>query len=76
VSRVPEVTGAEVVRALERAGFEQLRQTGSHVIMRHPTERTRRAAVPVHRGKTLPRGTLQAILRGAGLTIDELIALL
>jgi predicted RNA binding protein YcfA (HicA-like mRNA interferase family) len=76
VSRVPEVTGIDVIRALRRAGFEQVRQRGSHVLMRHRTDATRRATVAVHEGKTLPRGTLQAILRGARLTIDELIALL
>lgn len=71
MSRLPEVTGAEVVRALERAGFEQVRHTGSHVLMRHHGDPTRRATVPVHRGKTLPRGTLRAILRGARLSTEE-----
>jgi predicted RNA binding protein YcfA (HicA-like mRNA interferase family) len=76
VSRLPEVTGTDVIRALRRAGFEQVRQKGSHVLMRHRDDVSRRATVPVHKGKTLPRGTLQAILRGARLTVDELIALL
>lgn len=76
MSRLPEVTGTDVIRALRRAGFEQVRQKGSHVLMRHRDDVSRRATVPVHKGKTLPRGTLQAILRGARLTVDELIALL
>ena len=76
MSQAPAVTGAELVRALERAGFERVRQRGSHVSLRHPDAPARRATVPVHRGKTLPRGTLRAILRGAGLTMDELAALL
>lgn len=76
MSRLPELTGLDLIRALKRAGFEQIRQSGSHVILRHTADPTRRAVVPVHPGKTLPRGTLQAILRGARLTPDELRGLL
>ena len=64
--KLPRVEGREVVRALERSGFEVRRQKGSHVHLRRESD-GRRATVPVHSGKTLPPGTLRAILRDAGL---------
>lgn len=76
MSELPQVSGARVVRALERAGFVQLRQSGSHVSLRHQADPTRRATVPVHGGKPVKSGTLRAILRGAGLTVDEFKVLL
>jgi len=44
--------------------------------MRHSSDLTRRASVPVHKGADLKPGTLRAILKGAGLSPDELKALL
>ena len=59
---LPVLTGAEVVRALERAGFVVVRISGSHHRMVHSTDAMRATTVPLHGGKTLKRGTL----RGAG----------
>ena len=69
---LPQLSGAEVVRALGRAGFEQVSQRGSHVKMRHPDGRM--AIVPLHR--ELATGTLRSILRQAGLSTDQLSELL
>ena len=69
---LPQVSGAEVVRALGRAGFEQVSQRGSHVKLRHPDGPM--AIVPLHR--QLARGTLHSILRQAGLSADQLRELL
>jgi predicted RNA binding protein YcfA (HicA-like mRNA interferase family) len=59
-----------------KAGFYTSRQKGSHVQMRRdepPPGRT----VPVPTGKkSLPRGTLSAIIRQAGLTREEFLELL
>ena len=73
--KLPSVSGRDLVRALEHAGFEVLRQRGSHVIL------VNRAAcstvvVPVHGNKDLPPGTLAGILRGADMTVDDLLRLL
>lgn len=73
--RLPAVTGAETVRALQRGGFVFQRQSGSHVQLKHPAT-GRRASVPVHSGEDLPRGTLSSILRDAGLAAEEFIELL
>lgn len=68
--KLPRVEGREVVRALERSGFEVRRQKGSHVHLRRESD-GRRTTVPVHSGKTLPPGTLRAILRDAGLDPED-----
>jgi predicted RNA binding protein YcfA (HicA-like mRNA interferase family) len=70
------LSGRDVVRALERAGFVLKRVTGSHHILVHPDDKTRRTTVPVHGRMSLKRGTLHGILRQAKLTEDELRALL
>jgi len=75
VPRLPRVTAAELLRALRRNGWEEDHQTGSHVILLHPG-RPGRVSVPVHSGRTLRLGTLKSILDQAGLTADELRALL
>ena len=69
---LPVVSGADMVRALTRAGFVEVSRRGSHVKMRHPDGRT--AIVPMHR--EIAPGTLRSILRQAGLTVDQLLALL
>jgi len=58
---------------LKKAGFEERRQRGSHLFLWHP-EREAVATVPMqraHAARNLPRGTLKAIIRQAGLTEDE-----
>jgi predicted RNA binding protein YcfA (HicA-like mRNA interferase family) len=76
VSDFPQVTAGSLVRALKRAGFVETRQSGSHLLMRHRTDFTRRATVPIHGAKPVRIGTLRAILKGAGITPEELRLLL
>ncbi|MHB1318180.1 MAG: type II toxin-antitoxin system HicA family toxin [Anaerolineae bacterium] len=71
--RLPVVPGRECVRAIERAGFYSVRQKGSHVIMRRD-DPLKEGAVPLH--AELDRGTLRAILRQAGLAVEEFVRLL
>jgi predicted RNA binding protein YcfA (HicA-like mRNA interferase family) len=71
--RLPVVSGADLIKALERFGWEQVRQRGSHVRLKHP-DRTVPLVIPLHR--ELKRGTLNGILRDAGLGRDELRDLL
>jgi predicted RNA binding protein YcfA (HicA-like mRNA interferase family) len=70
---LPEVSGARLKRALERAGFAEVHTRGSHCKLRHPETR-RTAIVPMH-SRVRP-GTLSSILQHAGLSVDELRALL
>lgn len=74
VGTVPAVSGTQVVRALERAGFTVVRISGSHHVMRHADGRT--VAVPVHSGRDMPKGTLRNILGIIGMSSDELRQLL
>jgi predicted RNA binding protein YcfA (HicA-like mRNA interferase family) len=67
--RLPVVSGAQLIRALERRGWQVIRQRGSHVRLRHPDHQTF-LVVPLH--KELKRGTLHGILRDAGLDVDDL----
>jgi len=70
VSRaLPVISGAQLIRVLERLGWEVVRQRGSHVRLRHPDRRTF-LVVPLHR--ELKRRTLRGILRDAGLDVDGL----
>ena len=73
--KLPRVTGREVVRALERAGFVFNRQRGIHIILIHPQTR-QRVSVPVHAGRIVKLGTLKGILEDAGLPQDEFSRLL
>ena len=65
------VNGPEAVRALRRAGFETVRQTGSHLIMR---KASRTVVVPQH--KPIKPGTLKGLIEQAGMTVEEFTALL
>jgi predicted RNA binding protein YcfA (HicA-like mRNA interferase family) len=68
MSKLGQVSRAEVVAALERLGFVRVSQKGSHVKMRHANGRV--TIVPVQSGD-MPAGTLRGILRQAGVTADE-----
>jgi len=76
MTRLPRITGKEAVRAFEKAGFFIKRQSGSHIIMRHRTDLNRRCIIPLHGSKIIKPGTLQSILKGAELSIEEFSRLL
>lgn len=73
MSKLPQVSGSDVVRALQKIGFTVRRQHGSHIIMRrdNPFAQT---VVPNYR--QIDRGTLRAILRQTEVSVDELNKLL
>jgi predicted RNA binding protein YcfA (HicA-like mRNA interferase family) len=73
MSKLPVISGAECVKALEKIGFVVARQRGSHIILvRHEPKTT--VSVPNH--DELDRGTLRAIVRQVDLTVDEFVMLL
>jgi predicted RNA binding protein YcfA (HicA-like mRNA interferase family) len=65
---LPVVSGEEAVRALERLGFKQISQRGSHIVLRRG-EIGR--VVPNH--NELAAGTLRGILKQASVSPDEII---
>jgi predicted RNA binding protein YcfA (HicA-like mRNA interferase family) len=74
MSRIPNVTGADLIAALGKRGFSVLRIRGSHHFLRH--EDGRSTVVPAHSGETVGPGLLHKILRDCQLSIDDLRQLL
>lgn len=74
MSRLPRVSGREVVSALQEIGYERDQQRGSHIVLRQTMPPHRRITVPDH--KEVAKGTLRAIIRQAGLSVNEFTALL
>lgn len=68
---LPQISGQRVVRALEKVGFIVRRQKGSHVILVHSQDLSRRTIVPLHGSKPVKPGTLRAILKGAVISLEE-----
>lgn len=71
-SALPQVSGRQVVRALEAAGFEHKSTKGSHAKLRHADGRV--VIVPLHR--SVRRGTLGSILLQSRLSAAQFIELL
>ena len=74
--KLPRPTGPELLHALERAGWRELRRSGSHRHLIHPDRPGVLITVAVHAGRIVPIGTLKAIMNRAGLTGDDLSRLL
>ena len=74
MTNLPMLTAREVIRALERAGFQVQRQTGSHVRLKHKDGRS--VTVPNHLSQDIGRGLLRKILRDADLSHDAFAAYL
>jgi len=67
--KLRNIKSREVVKILQRGGFEIRRQTGTHVILR---KGTKTVAVPVHK-ETMPIGTLKNIEKQAEIRFREII---
>ena len=65
------ITSKKLLKFLEKRGFYINRQSGSHMIIHHHSDATKRITIPLH-NKDLKPGTLNSILKQAGITKDEL----
>ena len=74
MTRLPRLTGKEIIAALKNAGFEVVRIKGSHHRLRHADGRV--TTVPVHSGETIGPGLMSSILLDVELTRDEFFLLL
>jgi predicted RNA binding protein YcfA (HicA-like mRNA interferase family) len=73
--KLPVISGKELIAALKKAGFVEVRQKGSHVSLQKITpEKTYKTVVPMH--QELAKGTLLDILHQTGLNRDDLFKLL
>jgi len=71
--KLPVLKTSELLRILFKYGFQPRRKKGSHLILYK--EKTI-LVVPIHKGKDIPRGTLENIIKQAGLEIEDIIKLI
>jgi predicted RNA binding protein YcfA (HicA-like mRNA interferase family) len=70
--KLPVVSGAQLIKAFGKLGYYIRSQQGSHIHLRHPVHPP--LTIPNHR--EVARGTLRAIIRQAGLSLDSFVELL
>ena len=74
MNRLPVISGKEAVKRFEKVGYQFVRQVGSHMRLKHPSDPSRAPlSVPDH--KTVRKGLLRRLLRDANISIDEFTAL-
>lgn len=74
IDKLPRINAADAIRALERAGFFLVRQSGSHKIYKNAAGK--RITVPFHSGKQLHPKILKSILRDADMSVEEFLRLI
>jgi len=72
--KLPVISGGTLVKAFSKIGYEIDHQSGSHIILRNKNPPFRRLTIPNH--PEIAKGTLRAIIRQAGLTVEEILNLL
>ena len=70
MARLPQLHGRQVVKAFQKFGWEEARQSGSHIIL---TKDGHMATLSVPNHKQVAVGTLRSLIRSAGLTVDEFV---
>jgi predicted RNA binding protein YcfA (HicA-like mRNA interferase family) len=73
LGRLANISGKEAVKAFQRAGWRVIGQVGSHVVLIKPELRVN-LSVPQH--KELSIGTLRALIKNSGLSVEEFLDLL
>ncbi|MCI4454554.1 MAG: type II toxin-antitoxin system HicA family toxin [Thermodesulfobacterium sp.] len=74
MTKLPSLTGKDIISILKKVGFEIKRQKGSHVFLQHPDGRA--TVVPIHSGETIGPGLMAKILRDVNMTKEEFYQLL
>jgi predicted RNA binding protein YcfA (HicA-like mRNA interferase family) len=72
MGKLGNISGKEAAKAFERTGWTSMGQVGSHLVMVKPGVRVN-LSIPQH--KELSVGTLRALIRNAGMTVDEFLRL-
>jgi len=73
MSRLANISGKEAAKAFEKAGWKAIGQVGSHLVM---VKEGCRANLSIPQHKELSMGTLRALIRCAGMTVEEFLDLL
>jgi predicted RNA binding protein YcfA (HicA-like mRNA interferase family) len=71
---LPVVSGSEAAKAFRKLGFSIHHQTGSHIVLYREHPERRHLSVPNHR--ELAPGTLRALIKAAGITVEDFVNLL
>lgn len=69
MTKLPSLTGKEIISSLKKVGFIVYRQKGSHVFLKHSDGRS--TVVPIHSGETIGPGLLSKILRDLEMAKDD-----
>jgi predicted RNA binding protein YcfA (HicA-like mRNA interferase family) len=69
--KLPLISGEEMCKVAVKLGFKMVRQRGGHTIWQHTDGRT--TTIPVHPGKTLPRGLTHKILGDLEITVEDYV---
>jgi predicted RNA binding protein YcfA (HicA-like mRNA interferase family) len=75
MAKLPVLRGNKVLKAFSKAGWTAVRQKGSHVIMTKENLDVT-LSVPVHKSKSVKRGTLRDLIKDADLTVEEFLMLI
>lgn len=67
--RLSPIKAVKLLKILHRLGFSEIRQKGSHLILKHNDGRE--TVVPIHKGEEIGRGLLRKILRDINLSLEE-----
>jgi predicted RNA binding protein YcfA (HicA-like mRNA interferase family) len=73
MGKLANLSGRDAAKAFQKAGWQPMGQVGSHLVMVKPGVRAN-LSIPQH--KELSVGTLRALIRAAGMTVDEFLSLL
>ncbi|MBI5178226.1 MAG: type II toxin-antitoxin system HicA family toxin [Nitrospinae bacterium] len=73
MGRLGNISGKEAVKAFQKAGWVKIGQVGSHLVM---VKEGCKANLSIPQHKELSVGTLRALIRSAGLSVDDFLALL
>ncbi len=71
--KIPPVPPEKMIKILKAVGFVEVRQKGSHVILK---KGKKLMVVPVHKGKPLKRGLVRLIIKEVGISREEFFKLL
>jgi predicted RNA binding protein YcfA (HicA-like mRNA interferase family) len=73
LGKLSNISGREAAKAFQRAGWTPIGQVGSHLVL---VKEGVRANLSIPQHKELSVGTLRALIRGAGMSVDDFLALL
>ncbi|MFQ5817419.1 MAG: type II toxin-antitoxin system HicA family toxin [Terriglobia bacterium] len=75
MAKIPrDVSGDQAIRAFKRIGYVLDHTVGSHAVLLHGTDPRKRLVVPLHR--VVKVGTLNKLIKDAGLTVEQFVDLL